>query len=520
MPGLRFKFTPFLPPRFHEPVTYIEYFSGMPSFFEDSIAMLREVHTPSVLWRFHVLSPEGYRGVAEVNAFISSVASPTAVADMAFAQRNLELFGALTYAGFHRLETVIQNLIAFDPEGTGVPCLIQTSIEDHLDLPILLRRWLPCRWRARFRTSLLPSMPCGFMTLLLLLFPSRSLTAFWLLMLKTVSVLDSGGDEISTLQIQQCKRHELTCRDFGKLPVEAGSRWRHVPESLFHCPTSRWVDWADHCWTASHHWRMGAAAPSPCWRLRRWWGGPAFGDAWASLDWSWLPLHVSSAWHCEHSGCCYPSLGRLPTERLRWLSSPGHSTGALASQGASVDCRNETTYRRSSPVEEFQFYVASHYLRDAPQQMAVYQTSSMSLYAFLAQAGLSQVCLAPASRQCSLYPEKNFQSPLSPVVLRPGSLAEIFLHGIDVTMRVMRLALCSNLSLLVLLTSSLLGCWDWTMWTRWSKSTRMKPWWLSCEGAVLYLPADSSHPDNLEAVHFVFFTCHFWLLRSMCTLSI
>ena len=37
-----------------------------------------------------------------------------------------------------------------------------------------------------------------------------------------------------------------------------------------------------------------------------------------------------------------------------------------------------------------------HYLRDAPQQIAVYQTSGMSLYAFLAQAGLSQVCLAQA----------------------------------------------------------------------------------------------------------------------------
>ena len=37
------------PSRFHEPVTYIEYFSGMPSFFEDSIAMLCEVHTPVVL---------------------------------------------------------------------------------------------------------------------------------------------------------------------------------------------------------------------------------------------------------------------------------------------------------------------------------------------------------------------------------------------------------------------------------------------------------------------------------------
>ena len=95
------------PPRFHEPVTYIEYFSGMAS-FED----LCEVHTPSELWRFHLLSPGGYRGVAEANAPISTFASPAAVADMAFAQGNLELPGALTYAG---LESVIENFIAFDP---------------------------------------------------------------------------------------------------------------------------------------------------------------------------------------------------------------------------------------------------------------------------------------------------------------------------------------------------------------------------------------------------------------------
>ena len=60
-------------------------------------------------------------------------------------------------------------------------------------------------------------------------------------MLKTVSVLDSGGDEISTLQIQQCKRHELTCRDFGKLPVEAGSL-RDGTTCLIRYSTARLLD--------------------------------------------------------------------------------------------------------------------------------------------------------------------------------------------------------------------------------------------------------------------------------------
>ena len=75
--------------------------------------------------------------------------------------------------------------------------------------------------------------------------------------------------------------------------------------------------------------------------------------------------------------------------------------------------------------------ISWHYLNDAPQQLAVYQTSGMALYAFLAQAGLTNVCLAPGSRECNLYVEQLLQSPLAPVRLHPGSLVEIFLHGVE-----------------------------------------------------------------------------------------
>ena len=56
----------------------------------------------------------------------------------------------------------------------------------------------------------------------------------------------------------------------------------------------------------------------------------------------------------------------------------------------------------------------------------------MSLFAFLAQAGLSQLCLAPESNQCNLHIEGRIQLPLLPVILQPGSLVEIFLHGPDI----------------------------------------------------------------------------------------
>ena len=72
-----------------------------------------------------------------------------------------------------------------------------------------------------------------------------------------------------------------------------------------------------------------------------------------------------------------------------------------------------------------------HYLECDPQVLAVYQTSGMARSAFLAQAGLAQLCLAPDSRQCNLHIEKRIQLPFSPIILQPGSLVEIFLHGVD-----------------------------------------------------------------------------------------
>ena len=73
-----------------------------------------------------------------------------------------------------------------------------------------------------------------------------------------------------------------------------------------------------------------------------------------------------------------------------------------------------------------------HYLEGEPQVLAAYQTSGMSLFAFLAQAGLSQLCLTPESNQCNLHIEGRIQLPLLPVILQCGSLVEIFLHGPDI----------------------------------------------------------------------------------------
>ena len=129
------------------------------------------------------------------------------------------------------LGCVIQNFIAFDSETAGVPCLIQVSIEDHLlPTPPPVAAALPL-------TCTVQDVVASINALWIFDVIGVSITVFDGILTfdaedrfrprlgnsYTIHVHASGGDEISTLQIQQCKRHELTCRDCGKLPVEAGS---------------------------------------------------------------------------------------------------------------------------------------------------------------------------------------------------------------------------------------------------------------------------------------------------------
>ena len=123
------------PPQILEPFELVEYFYGMTPFLRDSLEILGETTPHRLLWRIHLLLGDGYHGVAESETPITSVASASAVADSAFGHWNLDLPGALVYAGIQWTDTNIQHFIAFDPDVEGFPCFIQTSIDDRLDVP-------------------------------------------------------------------------------------------------------------------------------------------------------------------------------------------------------------------------------------------------------------------------------------------------------------------------------------------------------------------------------------------------
>ena len=61
------------PPVLHEPPEFVDYFHGMKGFFADSLRLLEETFLPSISWRFHLLLPDGYQGVAETHAPVWSI---------------------------------------------------------------------------------------------------------------------------------------------------------------------------------------------------------------------------------------------------------------------------------------------------------------------------------------------------------------------------------------------------------------------------------------------------------------
>ena len=123
------------PPRLHEPMEFVDYIQGLPTFFVDALGMLGESIVPTPVWRFHLLLADGYRGVAESTVPIANVASPSAIADCAFSHWNMELPGSLVYAGLPFPESVVQNFIAYETDFEGVPCLIEVVCDESLGLP-------------------------------------------------------------------------------------------------------------------------------------------------------------------------------------------------------------------------------------------------------------------------------------------------------------------------------------------------------------------------------------------------
>ena len=123
------------PPSLQITQEYADYFDRTQPFFADSLAMWAEVHLPTISWQFHLLLPEGYRGVMETTASINSATSVAMVADRAFAHWGMDLPGALVYAGLSSHASTTQHFIAYDPEACGIPCLVQAEIDESLGIP-------------------------------------------------------------------------------------------------------------------------------------------------------------------------------------------------------------------------------------------------------------------------------------------------------------------------------------------------------------------------------------------------
>ena len=71
----------------------------------------------------------------ETTASINSATSVAMVADRAFAPWGMDLPGALVYAGLSSHTSTTQHFIAYDPEASGIPCLVQADIEGSLGIP-------------------------------------------------------------------------------------------------------------------------------------------------------------------------------------------------------------------------------------------------------------------------------------------------------------------------------------------------------------------------------------------------
>ena len=123
------------PPRLHEPQEFADYFYRGHSFLSDSMHILDEVFLPSVIWRIHLLGPDGYLGSLDSAAPISSLASIAAVSNVAFNLWNMNLPGALAYVGQRLHGGIVQEFVAFDPDGVGAPCVIQAVVDADVDFP-------------------------------------------------------------------------------------------------------------------------------------------------------------------------------------------------------------------------------------------------------------------------------------------------------------------------------------------------------------------------------------------------
>ena len=454
------------PPSLHEPIEQQVPISGLAPFFTDSAELLGSFQLPAITWRFHLLQADGYHGLSESLVPATNLAAPLAVIEVARSLWISVPLTAVTYAGLScagDFDQALQDFIIFDPDSSGFPCLIRAWIDHEVEAPLppLVAAFLPDACTLRDIAA--------------------ALNALWLLELHAVSVEVSDGfltydhndrfrprhgasyivlvkpaitDEISTFQtgISQANppRRALASAE-ADLCYDRPARFRlldewfeqtTLPSSLVNETGEQAIVAGEEPLLIIDEWE----------RLQH-----LLAEDFNQVDEIQLTMH-GLFW--TDIGCRFASSRPdIPSIREAVIRSwedyfHGNLVGYLhltipqeRLHSNELQLIVELKSPHTAPPEDgtpILRRITWHYLECDPQVMAVYQTSGMARSAFLAQAGLAQLCLATVvSAICTSKSGFNFPfRQLSSSQLRLWKFSYTAL--IQMARATMRLASCSD----------------------------------------------------------------------------
>ena len=454
------------PPSLHEPIEQQVPISGLAPFFTDSAELLGSFQLPAITWRFHLLQADGYHGLSESLVPATNLAAPLAVIEVARSLWISVPLTAVTYAGLSwagDFDQALQDFIIFDPDSSGFPCLIRAWIDHEVEAPLPppVAAFLPDACTLRDIAA--------------------ALNALWLLELHAVSVEVSDGfltydhndrfrprhgasyivlvkpaitDEISTFQtrISQANppRRALASAE-ADLCYDRPARFRlldewfeqtTLPSSLVNETGEQAIVAGEEPLLIIDEWE----------RLQH-----LLAEDFNQVDEIQLTMH-GLFW--TDIGCRFASSRPdIPSIREAVIRSwedyfHGNLVGYLhltipqeRLHSNELQLIVELKSPHTAPPEDgtpILRRITWHYLECDPQVMAVYQTSGMARSAFLAQAGLAQLCLATVvSAICTSKSGFNFpfrQLSSSQVRLWKFSYTAL----IQMARATMRLASCSD----------------------------------------------------------------------------
>ena len=443
------------PPRLQEPSELSDQFFGFPAFSTDSLELLWSSVLPRMRWHFHLLLTEGYQGVIESSVPITHLASVAAVVEGALSawQNHLPASVLLAYCGLSWVSSATQHFVIFDPLAEGVPCLVQSFVDASLNIPTPPPQ-------ATFLMSV-----CTVRDIL------SAINALWLLDLEGIDIQVSDTDLTFDLTDRFRPRFgtTYTVKVLALMPDAVSNmqisttlapnvvKQPDLPDCAACCVTGVPIsnvrlldDWIEH--TSLSIPGVDAVDQAtddnaePLLIIDEW---ESLRDLLTTIT-SSIDGELSLAMHGllwtdvgYRQTTAQPDIASIREAVIRsWEDYFVRDIVGYLHLVIPQDCETEGELRF---IVEFRPHdlpespdgtpilrrTTWHYLQGSTELKAVYQTSGMAFYAFLAQAGVGPQCLAPADFQCNLHVERRVQLPLQPVLIRSGSLAEIYIHSRD-----------------------------------------------------------------------------------------